>query len=368
MGRPCATIHPLSVASCKLCWLSENDPYYRNLWKVLDRKQPSICPELGPPLNPLQLKRLDLDLERCGCLGKIRECGVHGVCTTGEPRAGVMCCVSCPDRPELRGTNVDLNWVYGVTTCPQRKDDLLPRTLASLKEAGFPKPHLFVDGADDSLAWKRHFGLDVTARYPAVMVAKNWVLSLYELYAREPHADRYAIFQDDFVTYKNLRSYLNRWFPEKGYLNLYLFDSYQLIARDQGLLKEGWFEAPVGPPDWGMFENGSRPQFGKSAIGLVFDRQGVVELLKSDHIVTRPQTVETKSSSGKTKIDGGIVAAMNKAGYREYAHWPSLTQHTGDVSSIRSAHAAPFPHASSFRGEDYDALELLNAEQTKAVV
>ena len=59
---------------------------------------------------------------------------------------------------------------------------------------------------------------------------------------------------------------------------------------------------------------------------------------------------------GWKKTDGIIITAMKKAGYKEYVHNPSLVQHTGAVSSMRNR---PHPQATSFRGEDFDALELL---------
>ena len=40
--------------------------------------------------------------------------------------------------------NKPLRWVYGVTTVPERRADLLPRTLVSLDRAGFPSPRIFV--------------------------------------------------------------------------------------------------------------------------------------------------------------------------------------------------------------------------------
>lgn len=357
MSRPCESRHALDPKGCRLCWLSVNDARYRELWGI--SKPPVQCPELGAPLNPKRLAALNLDLERCGCLGKVRECGIHGYCTTGDPRNGIQCCLTCPDRPGI--AMEPLKWAYGVTTCLERRDSLLPGTLRSLASAGFPEPHLFVDG-DDGKQGNWPIG-NVTRRYPAVMVAKHWVLSLYELYTRNPHADRYALFQDDLLAYRNLRQYLEQWFPAKGYCNLYLFPSYQLMGETQGRIQRigltgryttGWFEAPVMPNER-PFTDGTLPQWGKSAMGLVFDRAGVLELLKSDHLLNRPQD----GAKGLKTIDGAVVAAMNKAGYREYAHWPSLLQHTGDVSSIRSKHAAPFPHANTFRGADYNALELL---------
>lgn len=33
----------------------------------------------------------------CGCAGKVRKCDVHDKCTTGKPKPGIACCVTCPD-------------------------------------------------------------------------------------------------------------------------------------------------------------------------------------------------------------------------------------------------------------------------------
>ena len=126
-----------------------------------------------------------------------------------------------------------MNWAYGVTTVPRRRDDLLPRTLASLRAAGWDSPRLFVDGDDDTVSWSREFGLPVTARKPLVRVTGNWLLGMVELYVRDPHADRYAIFQDDVVFCRNARAYLDSVpAPERGYMNLHVSKSaFQAIPK-----------------------------------------------------------------------------------------------------------------------------------------
>lgn len=233
-----------------------------------------------------------------------------------------------------------MKWSYGVTTVERRKKDLLPHTLASLKAAGFDRPRLFVDGTRDIAGWEAEFGLDVTARTTPLFTAGNWCLALAELYIREPWQDRYAVFQDDFVTYPNLRQYLERTpYPERGYCNLYTFPSNQkLCPRDaSGTEQVGWFLSN---------------QLGRGAVALVFSRPAVLELLSSRHLVERPQDV----ARGKRSIDGGIVTAFVKAGWREYTHHPSLVQHLGAVSSMGNK---PHLQAVSFRGEDFDATNLL---------
>lgn len=234
-----------------------------------------------------------------------------------------------------------LAWAYGVTTVPSRKKDLLPRTLRSLSATGFPNPILFVDGISHKEAgvWEEEFGLEVVNRTKVLRTAGNWVMSLQELYQRSPMADRYAIFQDDFIASKGIREYLDTVpYPEKGYLNLYTFPSNESIAPKEGRKhREGWFESN---------------QCGKGAVALVFDNQTVIALLTSEHLALRPKD----EGRGHKAIDGGVVTALAKAGIREWCHYPSLVQHTGSQSAMGNK---PHPSSKSFRGEDWDVRELL---------
>lgn len=230
-------------------------------------------------------------------------------------------------------------WAYGVTTVPQRRATLLTRTLESLKAAGFDRPRLFVDGEADPGSYSR-FGLEVTTRYPTIRAFGNWFLSLLELYLRNPTADRFAVFQDDLVTYRNLRRYLD-WCPypgeldtqPKGYLNLYTFPHNQALSQG----KKGWYFSD---------------QMGKGAVALVFNREATRLLLASQYMVDRPQD----PNRGWRAVDGGIVEAMKLVNWKEYVHNPSLVQHTGAVSTFNKTQHAPAP---SFRGEDFNAEELI---------
>jgi hypothetical protein len=233
-----------------------------------------------------------------------------------------------------------MKWAYGVTTVPSRKKTLLPRTLESLKDAGFPCPWLFVDGAQERSEYAQ-FALETTIRYPGIRTAGNWVLSLYELLYRFPECQRYAIFQDDFVTYRNLRQYLEQCkYPEDGYWNLFRYPAPRELKKDS----VGWHKAKL--------------QRGLGAVALVFNREATWRLFASEHMATRPFRA-TKVRRYKS-IDGGIVTAMKKAGYKEYIHWPSLVQHTGDVSTTSNS---KHPKATCFRGENFDAMNLLKEQE-----
>lgn len=238
-----------------------------------------------------------------------------------------------------------IRWAYGVTTVPSRLETTLPRTLKSLANAGFDSPRLFIDGAQDDAAY-RHLGLPTTCRYPALRTAHNWTASLYELYLREPDAERFAIFQDDVVLSRNVKRYLDKYtygrYNEPCYWNLHSFPCNEEL-RPSGL-ERGFYESN---------------QLGKSALALVFSRDAVVKLLANEYTIMRPQDL----NKGYQSVDGGIVSALKNVGYKERVHWPSLTQHIGQVSSMGHPE---YPQSQSFRGEDFDCMELLKCSEPES--
>jgi len=239
-----------------------------------------------------------------------------------------------------------ITWAYGVTTVPSRLNLLLPQTLASLAAGGFERPRLFIDGTEMPDLWKR-FGLEVTSRYPPLRTFANWSLALAELWARNPLADRYALFQDDFLCVRNLRQYLERCrFPVKGYWNLYTMPQNEGLATQPRPKEMGrWFVSN---------------QRGLGAVGLVFSSEGVKALLGHPDMIRKPVC----PNRGWRNLDGAIVNAMShRLGWLEHCHSPSLLQHTGiDSSMVDFAPGEPKknqPLALSFPGERFDALTLL---------
>jgi hypothetical protein len=231
-------------------------------------------------------------------------------------------------------------WAYGVTTTTVRMSDLLPHTLKSLANAGFDKPRLFVDGARYQTAWD-DFRCEVTLRWPAVKTFASWLLTLLELYLRDPWADRYAVFQDDLVVCRSLKQYLTECpYPPKSYLNLYTTKMNQEVEH-QG---QGWYLSN---------------QLGKGALALVFDRDALTRLLQQPHMIYRSQEPGVR---GWKSVDGAISEAMKQAGYKEYVHDPSLVQHTGEKSTMDNRH--PHPVSECFAGEDFDAMTLLQGART----
>ena len=246
-------------------------------------------------------------------------------------------------------------WQYGLTTVPARYQTTLPRTLASLAKAGFPEPRLFVDcvncKADREYALENLAQYQLTMHEPSITLFGNWMLSLWELFLREPNADRYAVFQDDFVTLPNLREYLERCsYPAKGYLNLYTMKCNADLAPTR--LPEG--------QDRGWYKADQR---GKGAVALVFNREAAIAVMTHHHMIGHISNVSDPRRRVRC-VDGGIVTALNKAGWREYVHFPTLTYHTGEKSTnVRGRQ----PQGVGFPGEDYDALRLLSTEQVQSV-
>lgn len=231
---------------------------------------------------------------------------------------------------------MSITWSYGVTTVASRiASGLLERTLNSLAKGGFPNPRLFIDGIPNEALPGFASSLQVTCRNPAIRIYGNFHLGLSELFIREAHADFYAMFQDDFVTYPHLREYLESCeLPAKGYFNLYTFP-------ENTKPQQGWYLSN---------------QLGKGAVGLVFSSEAAKALLHSSYWIGRPASNPNNPMRLWKFIDGGIVETMRKAGYNEYVHNPSLVQHTGIKSSLGNGKQALAP---TFKGEYFDALELL---------
>ena len=255
-----------------------------------------------------------------------------------------------------------MKWSYGITTVLSRRAKALPRTLLSLKHAGFDKPRLFLDGASHAEAesYEEQFGLPVTVRGPEpVRVCANWWLGMAELYFRDPQADRFAMFQDDLLAVQNLRPYLDAlpW-PDQRYFNLYAGSGTNepIVERAQAQDVTGWVEAGIKDPSQINPDDGLHWQKGIAALALCFPRDLLVRLLGRCNVFEKAQ-----SRDGWRRIDGTIVDAMNAMGCREMIHCPSLVQHEDDGdSTIRNIGRRL---ARSFPGEMYNALDFLKKKQ-----
>lgn len=240
-------------------------------------------------------------------------------------------------------------WSYGILTIPSRRKQL-ERTISSLRIAGFNRPVLFLDGASHSEAnnYEMDLGLPVINRMPVIRTFGNWILALWQLYIQSPTADYLAIFNDDIVAYSNLRTYLEaRPIPAKGYGNLLtLPKNTEKVLRDHSTIPR------TITIDNTLFRWHESNQMGLGAAGLIFPTHIALALLSSREIIDKPLLSNHKAWKN---VDGTIVTAMNRLGYKEYVHYPSLINHVAECSSIGND---PI-HTDCFWGEDYDATTLL---------
>lgn len=225
-----------------------------------------------------------------------------------------------------------LNWCCGLTTVPERCEDLLPATIESLVATGFPAPTIFMDGPCEGLY---KLPMQVVNFHPKVGHLSNWMTALFHLYITNPKADRYAIFEDDFITCSNLREYLDsQELPLKVYWNL--------LTHDVNLAKAG--------PDEGWHESNQK---GKGAVALVFSPQAVRDLLTNIDFVNRQK-------GRANSADGTVIDLLKPMGYKEWIHNPSLVQHVGLVSSLGHKYGP----VRGFRSTEYNPMELLQGCQT----
>jgi hypothetical protein len=240
-----------------------------------------------------------------------------------------------------------LRWRCAMTTIPDRAQTRC-RTLQSLCDAGFPQPDIYVDGRNQ-IAVRPTLCGDVSYRTRNVKTYTHWLLTLVEVYLKDPEADRYAIFQDDFVCCTNLRAYLDKCiYPTNGYWNLFTVMGNDLDTDKQtrektpkAYAKEGWHLSN---------------QLGQGGLALVFDNTSVIDLLTQRSMYERMWNHDRRHKY----MDAAVVIGMNAAGRKEYIHYPSLVQHTGTQSTIWGEWKEGKDQSTSFRGPEWDALSLVD--------
>lgn len=235
-----------------------------------------------------------------------------------------------------------VRWSYGVTTVPERIDTTLPKSLESLNNAGFEFPSLFIDGVKDGSSYTAKFKniAGVTCHSRRMSIIGNFLTALWELYIHEPFADYYALFQDDILCCRNLRTYLERTCPDFSgvpvYYNLYTVpENEELLASS--VSRDGvWYQT-----------RGT----GRGALGLVFPANAIQPLLTAPDLYHRPR----RETNSKRCVDGLVVDSLKSRGFREMVHYPSLIQHqVGQSTTLNTPDRAV---STTFRGEDYDPMK-----------
>ena len=229
-------------------------------------------------------------------------------------------------------------WAVGVTVAP-RKNPTFGRCYESFLEAGFT-PQIFKEpGVSID---PRFFKYGVTERAQRLGAWKNWTTSLAELRRRNPEADAYAIFQDDVVLCKNIKTYLEQelWpSPFTAFVSVFTPHCYRG--------NEAWNPIDIGRNLW-------------MAQTFIFPPLAV------DSILSHPII---KNWKGDKNIDSKIGEWAQAIGMFPYYHSPSLGQHVGHSSTLWADGNNPYGwdelpalgdrSASDFVGESFDAMQLL---------
>ncbi|MEM8668091.1 MAG: hypothetical protein AAGG48_11275 [Planctomycetota bacterium] len=222
------------------------------------------------------------------------------------------------------------HWAVGITTSPRRLPTLEP-CVQSVIDAGWKQPVLFIDGEVDlphSL-----LGLDSCRRKHALGAFPNYVLSLLELFMRDPYAEAYVMIQDDaiFVPSTATRDYLEQvlWpFDGPCIASLYCSKKYNQTNAGWHLFPDNWI--------WG-------------AVAFAFSNEAVRLILQSPELqLHRKQP----GRDGLSKIDVVLGRIARSNSIPLIFPSPSLVQHIGAVSTIWDhARAVNARYASHFVGD-----------------
>jgi hypothetical protein len=228
--------------------------------------------------------------------------------------------------------NAYTRWAVGVTAA-RRTTDLLSSTLGSLINAGWENPIVFYDGSPDIA-----LNVELVSRTKSIGAFPNFYSAASELLMRFPHAQAYLLAQDDILLAKNTRFFLEECsVPEDAcVLKLFTHDACQAENYSWSRLR-------------------TRNDM-KGAQAYVFSHKSLIQFLTSDEPINH--------RSGDYRPDNAIdnvVAYWARDLERsqrkyQYVYTPSLVQHTG---TNHSTLGHDMPTASSFVGEEFDAMRLL---------
>lgn len=201
-----------------------------------------------------------------------------------------------------------LHWAVGLLTAP-RREPTIDRTLLSLTNAGFAHIHIFAE--PDSWIPEEYRHLPVTTHGRVLGNLGNFFTSLASLLMLEPHADCYALFQDDVEAADGLRDWCDAQFWPHGVGLVSLYTCGVQHAEHAG---------------WRILRAGMHHTFG--GLAFVFRRDVLKEFLSDGRLLDFRQ-------GGFRAGDDGVVgewATRSRVGIAY--HTPSLVAHVGAVSSI----------------------------------
>jgi hypothetical protein len=247
--------------------------------------------------------------------------------------------------PGVRSGEAVKHWAVGVTTAPRRRSHL-NECLDSLAKAGWPRPHLFIDGA--AMVPSDWSFLPATSRDEQVGAWPNFYLSLLEMLMREPLADAYLLVQDDALFYcrENVRQYLETvlWPGETpGIVSLYCATP---VTRE----KPGWYKYAG--------------RWKYSAVAVIFPREVARQLVIARSVFNHRWL---DAEAGRVGVPDVIAAWAEATSTPFYFPTPSLVQHIGETSAIwlGAYKLTPWRRAGWLAGEDVVATAQISANSPR---
>jgi hypothetical protein len=234
--------------------------------------------------------------------------------------------------------------------CVGREPATIWRTLDSLRQTGFPAPHLFVDGPFPALERLAAHG-PVTWHGERIGGWPNFLLALAELHLRQPEAGHYLLVEDDVVFCRDVAAYLERRRPGLEIASLYTSARVERAIRARGTgftrLNPGW-------------------QVASGALALLFSNARLEQFLASDFVRgyrrRPPADLDPRHfrRDGLHHADCVVGRFARDAGCGIQYHYPSLAQHIGGVSAMYPGITGKHANRSSadFPGEEVSALKL----------
>jgi hypothetical protein len=210
--------------------------------------------------------------------------------------------------------------------------------LESLAAAGWPRPHLFIDGAVTIPHEWSH--LPMTSRDEQVGAWPNYYLALLELLMLEPLADAFMLVQDDVEFYcrENVREYLEEilWLADTpGIVSLY-------CATPDTRAERGWFKHPG--------------RWNYSSLAFIFPRELAQQLVIAPSVF-RHRWAE--GDEGRVGVPDVISEWAVATATPLYFPTPSLVQHIGETSAIwlRAFELSPARRAGRFLEDEIQAAQ-----------
>jgi hypothetical protein len=240
-------------------------------------------------------------------------------------------------------------WAVAMTTAPRKT----PQVLASLKSlclSGFTDVRLIAEPGSEAPG--NAPGVLVNDRTRGVF--QNWRFALETVYREKPDALYFAVFQDDIRCSLNLREFLERdlWFDDHiGFVSPYCSAGKSLRVGPKRRRRVVWrsfneymdvtdryrTRARRGGVPWG-------------ALSYIFPKESV-ELILNDRELAKQERM----------IDLRIHPVLSAHNRHMWFYNPSLVDHRDGESSIGHGQGRGM-RSDSFRGEDFDAMSLLEGD------